>query len=58
VSLFTDWQRPLINEVWIKTRNGAGQVFKAPAEFFCGEIGKAEAASKGGTVGGKKQYWR
>jgi len=34
VSLFTDWQRQLINEVWIKTRSGAGQVFKAPPEFF------------------------
>ena len=34
VSLFTDWQRQRINEVWIKTRVGAGPAFAAPAEFF------------------------
>lgn len=34
VSLFTDWQKQRINEVWIKSRTGDGQVFAAPAEFF------------------------
>jgi len=30
VSLFTDWQKQRINEVWIKSRSG----FSAPLEFF------------------------
>jgi len=33
VSLFTDWQRHNINEVWIKTRVDR-EPFPAPAEFF------------------------
>ena len=32
VSLFTDWQKQRINELWIKKRDG--QAFSAPAEFF------------------------
>jgi len=34
VSLFTDWQKQRINEVWIKTRVGDGQPFAASQEFF------------------------
>ena len=34
VSLFTDWQKQRINEVWIKSRTEPGQAFAAPAEFF------------------------
>ena len=34
VSLFTDWQKQRIKEVWIKSRIGDGQAFAAPAEFF------------------------
>jgi len=34
VSLFTDWRERRINEVWIKTREGDGKPFDAPAEFF------------------------
>jgi xylitol oxidase len=34
VSLFTDWQKKRINEVWIKTRMEPGQEFKATPEFF------------------------
>jgi len=34
VSLFTDWQKRRINEVWIKSRVGQGQPFAAPPEFF------------------------
>jgi xylitol oxidase len=34
VSLFTDWQKQRINEVWIKTRVDQGPAFTAPAEFF------------------------
>ncbi|MGC4053983.1 MAG: hypothetical protein QM757_33265 [Paludibaculum sp.] len=33
VSLFTDWQKQRINEVWIKSRVGDGTPFAAPAEF-------------------------
>jgi xylitol oxidase len=33
VSLFTDWQKRRINEVWIKSRAGAG-AFSGPAEWF------------------------
>src|SRR5690606_19156484 len=32
VSLFTDWQKQRINEVWVKTREE--DAFKAPEEFF------------------------
>jgi alditol oxidase len=34
VSLFTDWQRQQINEVWIKSRVEEGQTFQATPEFF------------------------
>src|SRR6202162_1283084 len=34
VSLFTDWQKRRINELWIKSRVGEGQAFAAPREFF------------------------
>lgn len=34
VSLFTDWQKKRLNEVWIKSRVGHGPAFPAPAEFF------------------------
>jgi xylitol oxidase len=34
VSLFTDWQKKRINEVWIKSRVEAGQSFNAAPEFF------------------------
>ena len=34
VSLFTDWQKQRINELWIKSRVGVGPPFAAPTEFF------------------------
>src|SRR4030095_4161482 len=34
VSLFTDWQKQRINEVWIKSRTEPGQAFDAQPEFF------------------------
>jgi xylitol oxidase len=34
VSLFTDWRKQHINQVWIKSRVGDGQLFEAPQEFF------------------------
>jgi alditol oxidase len=34
VSLFTDWQKQRIKEVWLKSRIGDGQAFAAPQEFF------------------------
>jgi alditol oxidase len=34
VSLFTDWQKQRINEVWIKSRVDEGQAFDATSEFF------------------------
>ena len=34
VSLFTDWQKQRLNEVWIKTRTEKGQAFDATSEFF------------------------
>jgi xylitol oxidase len=34
VSLFTDWQKQRINEVWIKSRVEDGQSFHALPEFF------------------------
>jgi xylitol oxidase len=34
VSLFTDWQKNRINEVWIKSRVEPGQEFKPTPEFF------------------------
>ena len=34
MSLFTDWQRQRINEVWLKIRMDRGMKFDAPAEFY------------------------
>jgi alditol oxidase len=34
VSLFTDWQKQRVNEVWLKSRTEPGHEFAAPAEFF------------------------
>ena len=34
VSLFTDWQKQRLNEVWIKSRVEEGQAFDAAPEFF------------------------
>jgi xylitol oxidase len=34
VSLFTDWQKQRVNEVWLKSRIEEGKTFDAPAEFF------------------------
>jgi alditol oxidase len=34
VSVFTDWQKQRINELWLKTRIGSGQEFRATPEFF------------------------
>jgi xylitol oxidase len=34
VSLFTDWRKQLISELWIKSRDGQGQPFAAPSEYF------------------------
>jgi alditol oxidase len=34
VSLFTDWQNQRFSEVWIKSREEAGQAFDATPEFF------------------------
>lgn len=34
VSLFTDWQKQRVNEVWIKSRVDAGQEFHPTAELF------------------------
>ena len=34
VSLFTDWQKQRINEVWLKSREDQGQAFDATPEFF------------------------
>ena len=34
VSLFTDWQNKRFSEVWIKSRDGAGQAFDATPEFY------------------------
>jgi xylitol oxidase len=34
VSLFTDWQKQRINEVWVKSRVEEGQAFHATPEFF------------------------
>lgn len=40
VSLFTDWQKQLISEVWIKERVGAARPFAAQAEFFGATLAK------------------
>lgn len=34
VSLFTDWQKQRVNEVWIKTRDGQPQPFDPTPDFF------------------------
>src|ERR1700757_1450725 len=34
VSLFTDWQKQRVNEVWLKSRIKEGKSFEAPKEFF------------------------
>jgi len=34
VSLFTDWQKERVNEVWLKHRMEQGRGFDAPPEFF------------------------
>src|ERR1700727_716936 len=34
VSLFTDWQKQRVNEVWIKSRTDEGQAFHPTPEFF------------------------
>jgi xylitol oxidase len=34
VSLFTDWQKDRIREVWLKSRNDTEQAFQATPEFF------------------------
>src|SRR5438445_9029387 len=34
VSLFTDWQKQRVNEVWIKSRVEAGPAFHATPDFF------------------------
>ena len=34
VSLFTDWQKQRINELWIKSRIEEGQEFHASPEFY------------------------
>jgi xylitol oxidase len=34
VSLFTDWRKERVNEVWIKARTDASTPFAAPAEFY------------------------
>ena len=34
VSLFTDWQKQRLNEVWIKSRVEEGKAFNATPEFF------------------------
>ncbi len=43
VSLFTDWQKQRLNEVWIKTRSTAGAPeFAAPAEFYGATLAKRD----------------
>ena len=37
VSLFTDWQRQRVNEVWLKSRIEERKPFEAPREFFGGK---------------------
>ncbi len=34
VSLFTDWRKPLVNEVWIKARTDADHKFEGGPEFY------------------------
>ncbi len=34
VSLFTDWQKQNVSELWIKVRDGHGKPFTGPREYF------------------------
>ena len=34
VSLFTDWQGPVVDQVWLKRRVADDEAFEPPAEFF------------------------
>ncbi|HLV86018.1 MAG TPA: D-arabinono-1,4-lactone oxidase [Candidatus Sulfotelmatobacter sp.] len=38
VSLFTDWQKQRVNEIWLKVRNDANPGFEAKPEFFGGKL--------------------
>jgi xylitol oxidase len=38
VSLFTDWQKQRINEVWLKKRVGGGETLEARPEFFGAQL--------------------
>jgi xylitol oxidase len=38
VSLFTDWQKKRVNEVWIKSRVETGQSFNASPDFFAAKL--------------------
>ncbi|MEQ1472337.1 MAG: D-arabinono-1,4-lactone oxidase [Candidatus Acidiferrum sp.] len=40
VSLFTDWQKKRVNEVWVKTRLEAGQEFKPAPELFGAKLAR------------------
>jgi xylitol oxidase len=40
VSLFTDWRRQFVNQVWIKNRVEEGQTFVAPEEFFGAKLAR------------------
>lgn len=40
VSLFTDWQKKRVNEVWIKSRVGEGKAFDGTPEFFGSKLAK------------------
>ena len=52
VSLFTDWQKQRVNEVWVKSRVGAGRVCGAGGVFW-GEVGDEEFASDCGDLRGE-----
>jgi xylitol oxidase len=40
VSLFTDWRKQLVNELWIKARTDGARPFSAPAEFYGATLAK------------------
>ena len=44
VSLFTDWQKQRLNEVWLKSRVEAGQAFNADPGIFRGETCHQESS--------------
>jgi len=50
VSLFTDWQKKRINEVWLKHRMENGKSFDAPPEFYGAKRAHEESASDRGTL--------